>query len=205
MPRLFVSFAIFTALLAAPALAAQTLDGWGAYKFGMSPDAARAVPGMPFGPYAAKNLWNENKGAMGAQKKATLYAQPFALNLFFDSREKLNAISLENEKTSSQAACEKTFLGFLGHMEKSYGGFLAVNPERKRNDSDTPPTSLEWRAQGASHYQFVAVSFVGEYAFVWKARKVIGGNYVDLSSTWSAGPNDPSAPCITGIDYHGRG
>ena len=89
-------------------------------------------------------------------------------------------------------------------MEKSYGGFSAVNPERKRSDSDTPPTSLEWRAQGASHYEFAAVSFVDEYAFVWKARKVAGNNYVDISSTWSARPDDPSAPCITAIDYKGR-
>ena len=59
--------------IATPALGAQALDGWGGYKFGMSPDAARAVPGQVFGPYSAKNLWNENKGAMGAKKDSMLY------------------------------------------------------------------------------------------------------------------------------------
>jgi hypothetical protein len=204
MPRLFLISAIVTALLATPALCAQALDGWGAYKFGMSPDAARAVPGMTFGPYSPKNIWNENKGAMGAKKQPTLYGQPYAFNLFFDANEKLNEITLENEKKSSQADCGKAFLTLLAQLEKPYGSFSAVNPQRKRNDSDTPPTSLEWRAQGASHYEFAAVSFVDEYAFVWKARKTMGANYVDLSAAWSAGATDPSAPCITAIDYSGH-
>jgi hypothetical protein len=204
MPRLVLACAIFTALLVTPVLGAQALDGWGAYKFGLSPDAARAVPGMTFGPYAAKNLWNENKGGLGAKKEPLLYGEPYAFNLFFDSNEKLNEITLENEIKSSQSGCEKTFLTLLAQLEKPYGGFSAVNPERKRKDSDTPPTSLEWRSQGASHYEFAAVSFADDYAFVWKARRVAGGNYVDLSSTWSARPDDPSAPCITAIDFKGR-
>ena len=36
---------VFALLLATPVLAAGTIDGWSGYKFGMSPDAARAVPG----------------------------------------------------------------------------------------------------------------------------------------------------------------
>ena len=92
----------------------------------------------------------------------------------------------------------------LAQLEKSYGGFSTVNPERKRNDSDTPPTSLEWRAQGGSHYQFATVSLDDESAYVWKARKVAGANYFDLSATWSSKPDDPSAPCITDLDYQGR-
>ena len=204
MPRPFLLFAIAAALGVTPALAALPLDGWGAYKFGLSPDAARAVPGQVFGPFNPKNLWNENKGAMGAKKPSLLFGQPWALNLFFDSREKLNGISLENEKKSSRDACEKTFLGTLAQMDKSYGGFAPVNPERKRVETDKPPTSLEWRAQGGSRYQFAAVSFEDEYAFVWKARKVVNGNYVDVDTTWASKPDDPAAPCITGINYGGR-
>ncbi len=32
----------------------QPLDGWNGYKFGLSPNAARAVPGVSFGPYSAR-------------------------------------------------------------------------------------------------------------------------------------------------------
>ena len=46
MPRpawIFASFALLLAPLpmVKPALAAQPIDGWNGYKFGMSPDAAR--------------------------------------------------------------------------------------------------------------------------------------------------------------------
>jgi hypothetical protein len=204
MPRSVLSLAVFAALLATPVFGAQPLDGWGGYKFGMSPDAARAVPGQVFGPYSAKNLWNENKGAMGAKKQSMVYGLGWALNLFFDSYEKLNEVSLENERNSSRGDCEKNFLSILGQLEKSYGGFSPVNPQRKRVDTDTPPTSLEWRAQGASGYQFAVVSYEDEYAFVWKARRTVAGNFVDVAATWASKPDDPSAPCITDIDYQGK-
>ena len=55
--------------------------------------------------------------------------------------------------------------------------FAPVNPERKRNDTDTPPTSLEWRVlEGGSHYEFATVTLEDEYAYVWKARKSAGAN-----------------------------
>ena len=98
----------------------------------------------------------------------------------------------------------KNFLSILAQLEKSYGGFSPVNPQRKRVDTDTPPTSLEWRAQGASHYQFAVVSYEDEYAFVWKARRTVAGNFVDVAGTWASKPDDPSAPCITDIDYQGK-
>jgi hypothetical protein len=180
------------------------LDGWNGYKFGMSPDAARAVPGQTFGPYSSKNLMNENKGAMAAKKESPLYGLSWALNLFFDSNGKMNALSLENEKKSSRDACEKTFLNVLAQLEKSYGGLSPVNPERKRKETDTPPTSLEYRLQGASRYQFATVALDDEYAFVWQARKSVGGNYVDLTATWSGKPEGPEAPCIADINYSGK-
>jgi hypothetical protein len=210
MPRRFPVLAIALCLLSLPALAVQTVDGWGAYKFGMSPDQARAVPGQIFGPYAPRNLWNENKGAMGAKKESQLYRQGWALNLFFDAYSKLNGLSLENEKKStSREACEQNFLSVLDQMEKDYGAFSAVNPQRKWVATDTPPTQLDWRAQGASHYQFAALSFADEYGFAWKARKSQpankgAANYVELSATWSGKPDDKANPCITDINFQGK-
>src|SRR6202012_2612345 len=146
-------------------------DGWQGYKFGLSPDQARAVPGMVFGPYSAKNLWNENKGAMGAKGQPKIFGLPWALDLFFNDGQKLNEISLENEKKSSRDDCQLAFAFALSQMEKIYGGFQPVNPERKRLDSDAPPTSVEYRALGGSRYELAMVSLPDEYAYVWKARK----------------------------------
>jgi hypothetical protein len=211
MPRPLLPFAaaamlgIAPVLMPPPAWAAEPLTGWGGYKFGMSPDQARAVPGQVFGPYAPRNLWNENKGAMGAKKESQLYGQSWALNLFFDAYNKLNGISLEYEKkTTSRATCEQNFLSALAETEKTYGALAAVNPERKWVATDTPPTQLEWRAQGASHYQFAAVSFAEEYGFAWKARKSQGANYVELATTWSGKPDDKANPCVVNISFQGK-
>jgi hypothetical protein len=209
MRRTLLALVMILAVGMPQALAAQAIDGWGGYKFGQSPDQARAVPGQIFGPYSARNLWNENKGAMGAKKDSQLYGQPWALNLFFDAYSKLNGLSLENEKkTTSRDACEQNFLSVLAELEKTYGALAAVNPQRKWVATDTPPTQLDWRSQGASHYQFAAISFADEYGFAWKARKSQGGNqganYVELSATWSGKPDDKANPCITDINFQGK-
>ena len=203
MSRSVAPFVLIAGLVIGPALAATPLDGWNGYKFGMSPDAARAVPGQTFGLYSPKNFLGENKGAMGAKKNSIVYGLPWTLNLFF-ADDKMNALSLENEKKSSLADCEKTFLTVLDALGKSYGGLAPVNPERARKDSDTPPTSLEWKTEGQSRYQLATVTLDDEYAYAWKARKNQGGNYVELATTWSAAPKTTSAPCVTDINFSGK-
>jgi hypothetical protein len=204
MPRLLPSYMIFATLLVIPALGAQGLDGWSGYKFGMSPDAARAVPGMIFGPYSAKNLMDQNVGAMGAKKDAMVNGLPYVLDLFFDSAQKLNEITLDNEKKAAQPDCEQTFLTLLAQMEKIHGGFLPVNPQRQKNASDTPPASLVWKSQGASRYQLATLSLDDETASAWKARKVVGGNYMEIATTWSGKEGSTQTPCVTAIDYRGK-
>ena len=209
MPRASLSAVILAGLAmmslpVTPVLAAQALDGWNGYKFGLSPDAARAVPGMSFGPYSAKNLMNEDVGAMAAQKDALLNGRAYKLNLFFNAAQKLNEISLENQVAASRLDCEKLFLDLMTLLEKTYGGFLAVNPQRQRSDADTPPVSLVWKKQGASSYQLSTVFLDGETASAWKARHVQGGNYADIAATWSGKTDDTQAPCLTDIDFNGR-
>jgi len=201
MARLFWLLAMCAGLLATPLLAATALDGWGSYKFGMSPDAARAVPGQTFGAYSARNIWNENKGAMGATTEPVINGVHYALNLYFDDTSKLNGVSLENEKKSSLGDCGSGFLLLLAQQEKTYGTFNPLDPERKRNESQTPPTSLEWKAQGGSRYELATITLPDEYAYAWKARKGDGVHYVEVYATWSSKPDDPAAPCISGINY----
>jgi hypothetical protein len=199
--RLVISLAFSVLIAATPVLAATTLDGWGAYKFGMTPDAARAVPGQSFGPYSAKNIWNENKGSMGAKTHPLINGVSYDLNLYFDDASRLNGITLESEKQSSLGECGLAFLTLLGQQEKTYGGFAAAEPERKRLDTDTPPTSVEWKTQGASKYELATVTLPDEYAYAWKARKIAGGAYLDVYATWSAKPGDKSAACVSGLEY----
>jgi len=201
MPRFFWLLPVCAGFLATQVLAATALDGWGGYKFGMSPDAARAIKGQSFGPYSAKNIWNENKGAMGATTRPAINGVAYDFNLFFDDVSKLNGISLENEKQSSLGDCGGGFLTLLAQQEKNYGGFNPVDPERKRDETQTPPTSLEWKSQGGSRYELATVTLPDEYAYAWKARKGDGYHYVEVYATWSSKPDDPAAPCVSGIRF----
>jgi hypothetical protein len=201
MPRSAWIFASF-ALLATPVLASQAIDGWNGYKFGMSPDAARAIPGISFGPYSSKNLMNENVGAMSS-KMAMLNGRAYTLDLFFDASQKLNRAYLENQITASRPECEKRFLDLVTLMEKSYGRFLAVNPQRQRNNADTPPVSLVWKKQGANSYELATIFLNGETASAWRARNVQGGKYVDIAATWSGKTDDAHSACVTNLDFNG--
>jgi hypothetical protein len=209
MPRsawISASFALLlpTLTLVTPALAALPIDGWNGYKFGMSPNAARAVPGVTFGPYSAKNLMNENVGAM-ASKKAQLNGRDYTLDLYFDASQKLNRAFLENQiNASSQPDCEKRFLDLVSLMEKTYGGFKAPNPQRARNNAETPPMSLVWKKQGVSGYQLSTVFLEGETASAWKARVTQAKNTMDISATWSGKPEDKRNACVTSLDFNGK-
>jgi hypothetical protein len=204
--RHFRALPLLAVLAATQVSAAVPLDGWGAYKFGMSPDAARAIPGNSFKAYAAKNLWNENKGAMGATTHPRINGVTYDLNLYFDGvTSKLNGIGLENQKKNvTLTECGLSFLALLSQQEKNYGGFAPVSPERKRSTTDPLPTSVEWKQEGASRYELATVTLADEYAYAWKARKSAGGNYVEIRATWSAHPDTKTAACLTAIQYAGK-
>jgi hypothetical protein len=202
MPRSAWIFASLALLLATPALAAQAIDGWNGYKFGMSPDAARAVPGISFGPYSSKNLMNEDVGAMSS-KMAMLNGRAYTLDLFFNAAQKLNRAYLENQITAARPECEKRFLDLVTLMEKSYGRFLAVNPQRRRSSADTPQVSLVWNKQGANSYELATIFLNGETASAWRARNGQGGKYVDIAATWSGKTDDARSACVTSLDFNG--
>jgi hypothetical protein len=206
--RVFAGFLIFAGLLAAAAPArsapnlAVSLDGWGAFKFGMSPTQARAVPGQRFGRYGAKNLLDQMAGAMASKTGAVINGISYTLDLYFNSFQALNEISLQNEKTLSQSDCQDRFLLLLGQLEKTYGPFLPVYPEQKKNDQALLPISVEWKnSPGASRYQLATVYLNEETAYAWDARKVFGRRFVDAAAVWSAAHDDDQAVCLTALDY----
>src|ERR1700743_2331963 len=129
-----MSVAAILAVAATAALAvdAQVLDGWGALRFGMSPDQARSVPGLSFGKYSPKDLLQRNLGAMASTKPGLIDGIPYKFDLFFNSYSALYEIGLWNEKPTARAECEARFLTLLGGLEKSYGGFAPVYPVRKK-------------------------------------------------------------------------
>ncbi len=184
----------------AAAAPAPTLDGWGPLKFGMSPDQARAVPGQVFGRFAAKDLLERNLGSMPSKKPALIGGLPFNFDLFFNAYSALNEIGMWNEKNSSRADCQAGFLALLGGLEKSYGAFAPVYPERKKNDQDQLPMSIEWIGS-PPHYHLATVYMDQETATVWNGRKNLGDRYVDTSAVWSAPDDKSQSVCLTEIDF----
>ncbi|HWY63114.1 MAG TPA: hypothetical protein VNW15_14525 [Rhizomicrobium sp.] len=204
MPRSVSGFSLVIVLLAsaAPARGADALNGWGDFRFGMSPEQARAVPGQAFGRFSAKNILNQNDGAMASKKPAMLYGIPYTFDLLFNAFQALNRISMWNENTISRAECETRFLTLVPQLEKSYGALLPVYPERKKNNQDQLPISLEWKnTAGASRYQLATVYMGGETAYVWNARKVFDRGYVDAAAVWSAPQEDSQAVCLMELDF----
>src|ERR1700722_18459035 len=165
MPRPVCFFALCAVLVtsAAPASSVPALDGFGAFKFGMSPGQARAVPGQIFGAFSAKNLLEENIGSMASKKPAMVYGASYSFDLFFNSFQALRKVSLQNQKTSARADCENTFLALLSQLEKTYGKLSPVYPQRKKDDQAQVPISVEWKSSaGASRYQLATVYLAQE-------------------------------------------
>ena len=197
----FLAFSLLAAILPAAA-APAALDGWGLLKFGMSPDQARAVPGITFGRYGARNILNQLHGAMAAKKPILVNGIPYSLDLNFNTFEALAQITLQNEKTTSEADCRDRFLALLGQLEKNYGALAPVYTARKKNDQDVLPISIEWQnGLGASRFQLATVFMGAETAYVWNARKLFDGRYVDASAVWSAPHDDDQAVCLTQMDF----
>jgi hypothetical protein len=188
-------------MAATPVAAATVLDGWGGYKFGMTPDQARAIPGQKFGGYSPKNIWGESKGAMGATTHPVINGISYDFNLYFDGLSKMNGVSLANEKKNALSECNQAFLTLMDQQAKIYGAFAPVDPQRKRDETQTPPTSLEWKQAGNSRYELATLTFADEYAYAWKARKGDGVHYVEVYATWSAHPDVKTSPCVSGITF----
>jgi hypothetical protein len=185
---------------AAWAVDAQVLEGWGGLRFGMSPDTARAVPGLSFGRYSAKDLLQRNLGAMASTKPALINGIPYKFDLFFNAYSALYEIALWNEKPTNRAECEARFLSLLNGLEKSYGAFTPVYPLRKKDDQDQMPTSVEWIGQPA-RYALATVYLGQETANVWNGRKDIAGRYVDAAAVWSGATEESQAVCLTELDF----
>jgi hypothetical protein len=207
MLRSTFSFGVAGVLLmtALPTFAALPLDGWNGYKFGMSPDQARAVPGVVFGKYSAKDLQDRDIGAMSAQQPVRMNGIAFSLDFIFEPPKKLSRISLENQVTTTQPACETRFIGMLSFLEKTYGGFAPINPQRpKEDDRDQLPSTVEWKSQAGLHYQVTTVPLANETGHVWSARKTDSKHSINVSATWSAKDGDTGITCLMNVDFDGK-
>jgi beta-lactamase regulating signal transducer with metallopeptidase domain len=121
--------------------------------------------------------------------------------------EKINTVDrahdggLWREDTTSRAACESHFLAVLQVLEKGYGKFAPLYPQRAKNDQDRLPMSLMWKnGIGDSRYQEATVYMSSETAHVWDARRLLGGRIIDAAAVWSAESESTDAVCLTEVN-----
>ena len=204
MSRSLLPFGFAALVLAAPAFAAEELDGWNGYKFGLSPGEARAVPGVTLGKYSAKNLQDQDIGAMSAQNPVLINGMGFSLDLIFEPPKRLSKISLENQTRTTQPACETRFIAMLSFLQKTYGGFAPFSPQRlKKSDQDELPSTVAWKSQAGLRYQLTTVPLAEETGYVWAARKSDGKHSLDVAATWSAKDGETGITCLINVDFSG--
>jgi beta-lactamase regulating signal transducer with metallopeptidase domain len=118
-----------------------------------------------------------------------------------DAVERLHDGGLWHEDTTSRADCESHFLAVLQVLEKGYGKFAPLYPQRTKNDQDQLPISLMWKnGLGNSRYQEATVYMSDETAHVWEARRLLDGRIIDAAAAWSADSESTHAVCLTEIN-----
>jgi hypothetical protein len=195
----------FLLLSELPAFAARPLQGWNGYKFGMRPEEVRAVPGITLGQYSAKDLQDRDVGSMSAQQPVRMNGIAFSLDLIFEPPKSLSKISLENQVGTTQPGCETRFIGLSSFLEKTYGGFAPINPQRlKKDDRDELPSTVVWKSHAGLRYQLTTVPLADETVHVWAARNTDGKYSLDVSATWSAKDGDTGITCLIHVDFNGE-
>jgi len=122
--RGFNILAVTACLLTSGAAMAQgKLDGWGPFKFSMTPQEARAVPGMSWKPAADKSA---PVTAMESLPMTSKYGADTHVALAFNADQKLHEIRLFFTDAQSPADCEKAFEKTVASFDAKYGAFAAL-------------------------------------------------------------------------------
>jgi hypothetical protein len=163
MFRAALPIAAFSLGLSIAGAIETTLQGWGDYRFGMTPDQTRALPGASW-----SDLGSFPDGSihyMTALASSRIEGHDFRVGVYFDKDKKLKSINFIEVATARPSAeCERGFQDLLRSFEARYGSF---SPQLKPADAVRPST-IEWRSLPASTSQYYVLTVGG--------HGVIGGH-----------------------------
>jgi hypothetical protein len=171
MPRFFLaSFQCGAAMLIAAAIpnawaGDDVLDGWEKYKFGMTIEQVRAVPGIAWGETQTEEVKaGEEVIAKFTFLKATapvkIGTHAYDLRIDFKPDIGLTLIGFEDKTAAkSTTACERRFTDALGALERRHGQFTA---REKVGKTPTPFGALDltWHnaPTGSSTYEYTVAT-----------------------------------------------
>ncbi len=207
MSRFFVAnFVCASAVLAAAAIpssraADDVLDGWDDYKFGMTIEQVRAVPGIAWGEVQTPEVISGDTFSMKftflkATAPVTIGAHAYDLKIYFKPDIGLTSVHFEDKTAAkSTAACELRFTDALAALERKHGAFAA---RQKAGKTTTPFGTLDltWRKAptGSSTYEYTMATMQFEpkgpvhRSIVSSVTRRYGNKLLGLSAT-SPGAN----------------
>jgi hypothetical protein len=163
MVRAALPIVVFGFGLSVSAASETTLQGWGDYRFGMTPDQIRTLPGTAWS--ELKSLPDGAIHYMNALAATKIEGHDFQFGVYFDTDKKLKSISFTEVGTVRPSSeCERGFQDLLRTFEMHYGSF---SPQLKPGDA-IKPSVIEWRSlpDGTSKY----------YVLTAGGHSVIGGH-----------------------------
>ena len=161
--RAVLAIAVIGLSVSMAAAIETTLQGWGDYKFGMTPDQIRALPGTSWS--ELKSLPDGAIHYMNALAATKIEGHDFQVGVYFDTDKKLKSISFTEIGTARPSSeCERGFQDVLRTFETRYGSF---SPQLKPSDA-IKPSAIEWRSLAGSTSKYYVLTAGG--------HSVIGGH-----------------------------
>lgn len=163
MFRAALPIAVISLGLSIAAAIETTLQGWGDYRFGMTPDQTRALLGTSWSDL--KSLPDGSIHYMNALASTRIEGHDFRVGIYFDKDKKLKSISFTEVGTARPSSeCERGFQDLLRSFETRYGSF---SPQLKPEDAIRPGT-IEWCPLPGSTSKYYVLTVGG--------HSVIGGH-----------------------------
>lgn len=138
----------------------KTLDGWRAYKFGMTVDQARAVGGISWKKAELEVIKLTDKVVgrwwhMDSEKPQAIGGRNFQLRLTFKPDTGLHWIKFTHAGLLTNAAdCQRAFDEALQDLERRHGVFSSLNPAQPEMDTGFGKRKVEVKSLPKSQSKY---------------------------------------------------
>lgn len=151
---------------------ATSLEGWGEYKFGMTPEQVRAVPGLSWSDLHRESLGEATSNWIASSNTEQIARRQFGATFYFGSAEgfedpapMLEQMILKNSGTERTAdSCEQGFIEVLDDTERGRGRFKPQHPPQAETSDALGATAWRRTPDGNSTYEWrtVKIKAVGK-------------------------------------------
>jgi len=177
------------------------LDGWGIYKFGMTPDEVRGLRGVPLSSPEFGEVIGTRFLVMHGMQSVSLDSRRYELSLYFTPQEqgrlRLAWIDLIDERPSgSPLQCESDFQNVLRQLEKQFGS-LSPPPHDAFNPLDASATGEESKGLQDGVSRYVLKSLEPPRGYALQAMKAAGSSTVSVEAR---GAPSTASPAVLGCN-----